>query len=92
MPRYALAGPAINQTNFGIFKSTRIMERVKVQFRAEFFNVFNHPQPGYGVTRNGSLPTGVLVENAGNAAAPFADDSQINLARRRVQLGLRIVF
>lgn len=91
VPRYAEEGPAINQTNFGIFKTIRVVERVRIQLRGEFFNVFNHPQPGYGVTRNGSLPS-VLLDNAGNPASPFGDESEINMARRRVQLGLRIIF
>ena len=91
VPRYYLVGPPINQMNFGVFKNTRVFERVNIQFRAEFFNVLNHPNPGYGVTRNSSLPN-ILLENAGNAAGPFADNSQINLARRRVQFGLRINF
>ena len=90
-PRYNLVGPAINQLNLGVFKNTRVFEKVNIQFRAEFFNVLNHPQPGYGVTRNSSLPN-ILLENAGNASAPFADNSQINLARRRIQFGLRINF
>ncbi|MDT7540662.1 MAG: hypothetical protein QOE33_566 [Acidobacteriota bacterium] len=92
VPRYSLVGPAINQFNFGVFKNTKVFETVKVQFRAEFFNALNHPQPGYGVTRAGSLPTSILLENAGNAAAPFADNSQITLARRSIQFGLRISF
>ena len=91
VPRYAEAGPAINQANFGIFKTIRVVERVKMQLRGEFFNVFNHPQPGYGVTRNGSLPT-TTVDNAGNAATPFANNDFIAYARRRVQVGLRIIF
>jgi outer membrane receptor protein involved in Fe transport len=91
VPRYSEEGPAINQTNFGVFKTVRVVERVKIQLRGEFFNVFNHPQPGYGVTRNGSLPN-TLVDNAGNIATPFADNQFIALARRRVQVGLRIIF
>ncbi len=91
VPRYSAEGPAINQTNFGIFKTVRVVERVKIQLRGEFFNVFNHPQPGYGVTRNGSLPN-TLVDNAGNVATPFANNDFIAFARRRVQVGLRIIF
>jgi hypothetical protein len=37
-------GPGIFNTDLGIFKSTSITERTEVQFRAEFFNVFNHTQ------------------------------------------------
>ncbi|MGH9971871.1 MAG: carboxypeptidase regulatory-like domain-containing protein [Pyrinomonadaceae bacterium] len=89
--RYNLTGPAINQTNIGIFKNTRVTETIRVQFRAELFNAFNHPQPGYGVTRNGSLPS-ILADNAGIAGGAFADNDEIDLARRVVQFGLRIIF
>jgi outer membrane receptor protein involved in Fe transport len=90
-PRYLLEGPAINQLNFGVFKNTKAFETVRVQFRAEFFNVLNHPQPGYGVTGAGQLPT-ILLDSAGLASGGFADNSQIALARRRIQFGLRINF
>ena len=32
-----------------VFKNTKVGEKVTVQFRAEAFNVLNHPNPGYGV-------------------------------------------
>ena len=36
-------------TDFSVEKTTKVTERVKAQLRAEFFNIFNHPnfaQPG----------------------------------------------
>jgi hypothetical protein len=36
--------PAINNVDFSIFKNFRIGESKYVQIRADFFNVFNHPQ------------------------------------------------
>jgi hypothetical protein len=91
VPRYSLEGPILNQTNIGIFKNTRLWERVTLQARAELFNAFNHPNIGYGVTRNSSLPN-TLIDNAGTASGPWADDSKIALARRVVQFSLRLVF
>jgi len=44
-----VVGPGFNNFDFSILKTTRLAERFKVQFRAEFFNIFNHPnfgQPG----------------------------------------------
>ena len=41
--RNSLRGPAFKEFNFSIFKDTAITERLTVQFRAEFFNVLNHP-------------------------------------------------
>ena len=46
-----LRGPGINNFDFAIFKRTNIGERMGVEFRTEFFNIFNHPyfsQPGTG--------------------------------------------
>jgi hypothetical protein len=45
-------GPGINNWDFALLKNTAITERFNLQFRAEFFNIFNHTQfeaPG-GIT------------------------------------------
>jgi len=36
-----LRGPRFFNTDFGVLKNTKISEQVAVQFRAEFFNIFN---------------------------------------------------
>ena len=41
--RNSLRGPSFKEFNFSVFKNTPITERVKLQIRAEFFNLFNHP-------------------------------------------------
>lgn len=41
--RNVLFGPSFKEFNLGIFKNTAITERVNLQIRADFFNVFNHP-------------------------------------------------
>jgi hypothetical protein len=41
--RNSLRGPSFKEMNFSIFKNTAITERVNMQIRAEFFNIFNHP-------------------------------------------------
>ena len=37
-------GPGILNTDFAVMKDTHITESMAVQFRAEFFNIFNHTQ------------------------------------------------
>ena len=41
--RNSLVGPTYKQWDFALYKNTSIGERVKLQQRAEFFNLLNHP-------------------------------------------------
>jgi Carboxypeptidase regulatory-like domain/TonB dependent receptor-like, beta-barrel len=41
--RNSLVGPPFRQLDFSIFKNTNITERVKLELRFEFYNLFNHP-------------------------------------------------
>ena len=41
--RNSLPGPHYRNFDLSLFKTTKITEQVKVQLRAEVFNVFNHP-------------------------------------------------
>ncbi|MDX6497134.1 MAG: hypothetical protein QOG23_394 [Blastocatellia bacterium] len=91
MPRNYLRGPAINQLNLSIFKNTKIGERLRLQLQASAFNVLNHPNPGYGVNAAGYLPNANL-ESAGLNSGGFNDFKQIELARRVVQFGIRLIF
>ena len=93
--RNSLRGPKLNQLNMGLFKNIKVMENLTVQLRGEAFNVLNHPNPGYGVngTNNnaGYLPD-FFTEDAGVEGSAFADPQDIQLARRIVQVGVRIIF
>lgn len=89
--RNSVRGPRLNQMNMGLFKTTRISENLRVQFRAEAFNVFNTRTSGFGVAAGNSLP-GLLLENAGIAGSAFADNGDVTLSTRRIQFGLRIIF
>jgi hypothetical protein len=93
--RNSLRGPKLNQLNMGLFKNIKVFERLTVQLRGEAFNVLNHPNPGYGVngTNNnaGYLPD-FFTEDAGLEGSAFAENGDIQLARRIVQVGVRIIF
>jgi hypothetical protein len=41
--RNSLRGPSFKEFNASVFKNTPITEHVMLQLRAEFFNLFNHP-------------------------------------------------
>lgn len=88
VPRNSVLGPTLDQMNFGLFKTTRINEKWRIQLRAEAYNVLNRPNAGFGVAGGASLPD-LLTENAGIV---FADKGEAALSSRRVQLGIRVIF
>ncbi|MDP9050792.1 MAG: TonB-dependent receptor [Acidobacteriota bacterium] len=44
LSRNKFTGPGYNKVDFSLFKGFAITERVKAEFRAQAYNVFNHPQ------------------------------------------------
>ncbi|MBI2684679.1 MAG: TonB-dependent receptor [Acidobacteria bacterium] len=86
--RNTVIGPRTNTADFSLLKSTRIAERTSLQFRAEFFNLFNHPNftvPNVTVNSPafGSIASTVDVAN-GN---PLGDGGP-----RLVQFALKLMF
>jgi hypothetical protein len=89
--RNAIYGPKFWNVDFAITKSTRIFERANLQFRAEFFNIFNHP--------NFALPNFFVVPGASQQGliTQTPDQAQTNPGLggggpRVIQLGLKLVF
>jgi carboxypeptidase family protein/TonB-dependent receptor-like protein len=69
-------GPGINNWDLGLIKDLKLTERVNCQFRAEFFNVFNHAQfnnPGGNITHPGTfgLVTSARDPRIGQVAIKF---------------------
>jgi hypothetical protein len=53
-------GPSLKNVDFSVFKDIPLGERVRLQFRSEFFNLFNTPQfgtpdSGYGDSKFGQV-------------------------------------
>ncbi len=96
-----LEGPGFKNVDFSAFKNFGLTERAKIQFRAEFFNLFNTPQF--------NLPNRALNTNAGfqpvrNAAGQVTWPSQANIVSgpasitslvapmRNIQFGLKVLW
>jgi hypothetical protein len=43
LQRRVFNGPSYANYNFAVVKDTKITERQSLQFRADFYNLFNHP-------------------------------------------------
>ena len=59
--RNAFTGPAFHDLDFSLAKNTKLGERVNMELRADFFNIFNHPNFGNPLMPNFS----VNLENNG---------------------------
>jgi hypothetical protein len=78
-----LRGPGINNFDFAVFKKTNISERMGIEFRTEFFNLFNHPYFSMPATGFGAPGFGVITSTVqGGVASP----------ERLIQFALKFVF
>lgn len=77
----ALRGPDFRDVDFSVMRTFGITERFKLQFRAEMFDLFNHPNfnnPNLGFG-NGNFDT--ITSTVGGAGAD-----------RNIQFGLKLLF
>jgi len=96
-----LEGPGAKIIDFSLFKNFQLAERVRLQFRAEMYNLFNTPQ---FARPNGTLATGGSFLPTRNASGAIDFPSQANQVRgpgaitglvspmRQIQFGLKILF
>ena len=76
--RNILYGPGRVNFDMSLFKDFAIREEMKLQFRAEAFNIFNTPQFGQPNASIGNVSAGVISSTVGTP--------------RVMQLGLRMEF
>lgn len=87
--RNSIIGPGINSIDFSLVKDTsieKIHEGFHAEFRAEFFNLLNHPMfevPGRSNT--------AVFTAAGNSISPQVLTS-ISVPERQIQFGLKLIF
>lgn len=90
MGRNSVTGPSFVNTDFSLIKNTKISERVNLQFRAEAFDVLNHPNFG---NPNLTVPTPANIRTSTfgvitNTRFPNGDFG----SARQLQLGLKLEF
>jgi len=87
--RNIVRGPSFKNFDFALMKNTRIMETANIEFRTEFFNIFNHP--------NFALPGNILTSPNFGAIFQTPDVAQNNVGLgsggpRLIQFGLKFSF
>ncbi|MGB7846980.1 MAG: TonB-dependent receptor [Candidatus Acidiferrum sp.] len=92
LPRNFLRGPGYINFDMAFSKTTAITERTKLEFRAEFFNLFNHANflnPGATNNGNGIFSgggSGTNINSSGFGQITSTYDPRI------IQLALRLSF
>jgi hypothetical protein len=97
-PRDLFRGPGTWQVDLGIAKRISLTERSSLEFRSEFFNIFNHPQlgpPQVTCDVSSSSPTGcptgfgsiISTVNTTTPISPVGSGTP-----REIQFALRLAF
>ena len=97
MPRNLFPDSGFRDFDFSVAKNWHFAERVRAQFRAEFFNILNHPnfanpyggQNGFGLNDPSVQPFGCGCATPDVAAANPVIGSG---GSRAIQLGLKFTF
>jgi hypothetical protein len=82
--RDSITGPDFVNTDFSVTKNTKITERFNLQFRAELFDLFNHPNFGNPVLTTTSAAFGQIQ----STRFPTGDFG----SSRQVQFALKLQF
>jgi hypothetical protein len=91
--RDTLTGPRLSELDLALGKSTTIHERLRAQFRAEFFNVLNHSNfttPNPVVFSSGPTPKTLTAAVTPSPTAGVV--SATATTSRQIQFGLKLLF
>ena len=77
--RNTMYGPPMKNLDTSAFRTFTLKEHTKLQFRAEFFNVLNHPNFGKPASSLGATGFGVISDTG-------------NYLPRNVQIALKLLF
>src|SRR5690242_5974079 len=85
LPRGYFYGPGAYTIDLGVYKTTKINERLSLQIRGEFFNLLNHSNMWLTLSDNDLSSTTTV--HAQKGVPPINADE-----RRNVQLALKLIF
>ena len=95
LSRDTLTGPGYNDFDLSLTKTTQLTERLRTQFRAEFFNVLNHTNlltPAETVFSAGPTQGTAANQTTAVALSPTAGVITSAATTRQIQLGLKLHF
>lgn len=83
--RNTITQPGLLSWNFSIFKHVPVTESQNVEFRAEFFNLFNRPNFGRSTSQIFTTATGAVNPSVGRITTTVTTS-------RQIQFGLKYTF
>jgi hypothetical protein len=92
-PPSQIAGPTFKRLDFSTFKDVKLSERFLLQFRAEFFNILNHPNfnaPGFGGNGVVSISGSTDFTNPNFGAIGSTRDAPYD--PRQIQFALKLYY
>lgn len=91
--RNTIRSIGLNNWNLSVFKNFRIRESKYFQYRAEFYNAFNHRQFSLGLpTYQQSLNNALSSTYSNVSSLQFLDASQFSGSSRTMQMSLKFIF
>ena len=93
--RDTLTGPGYADWDLSLLKSTQIADRMRLQFRAEVFNVLNHTNlltPNEVVYSSGPTQGTAANQTAAAVLSPTGGVVTSAATSRQIQLGLKLLF
>jgi hypothetical protein len=93
--RDTLTGPGYADWDVSLLKATQVTEQLRLQFRAEFFNVLNHTNlqtPNEVVFATGPTQGSSASQQAVATANPAAGVITAASTSRQIQFGLKLMF
>jgi len=82
--RNTVRGPGFKDFDFALLKDTKLREAMSLQFRAEFFNIFNIDNYG--------LPNNTLYLGGGGPNLPAGQITSEAGKPRQIQFALKLIF
>jgi len=92
--RDGLPGPDFINTDFSIIKNTKLTERFNLQFRAEMFDIFNHPNfgnPGNVLSSSSARGATSLIGSFGSITSTRFPTGDFG-SSRQMAFALKLIF
>jgi hypothetical protein len=87
--RNTFTADRLENIDFSVFKTTRVTERLSIQYRLNMFNALNHPN--FGIPNSIRLDNAATIDTSKNAGT-FFNFQENSGGRRTIEMALRIMF